>query len=134
VEEEMSDHQVKILVVDDEEGILDFMQRILRFRGFDTFGTKDGVEAVEIFEKEKPAIALIDVQLHDSRIDGIEVLRHIKKIAPLTICLMITRITEPDAIDRAKAAGADQYLLKPLDTKELLARVMEAVRLSTRTS
>ena len=125
----MGDQPVKILIVDDEEGILDFMQRILRFRGFETFGTMDGVEAVKIFEQEKPAIALIDVQLNDSKIDGIQVLERIKKISPLTVCLMITRITEPDAIDKAKAFGAEQYLLKPLDTKELLARVTEAVHL-----
>ena len=125
----MGEQSVKILVVDDEEGILDFVQRILRFRGFETFGTMDGVEAVKIFEKERPAIVLIDVQLNDSKIDGIEVLEHIKKIAPSTVCLMITRITEPDAIDKAKTLGAEQYLLKPLDTKELLAQVADAVRL-----
>ncbi|MBF0122782.1 MAG: response regulator [Candidatus Omnitrophica bacterium] len=125
----MSEQSVKILVVDDEEGILDFVQRILRFRGFETWGTIDGVEAVRIFEQERPAIVLIDVQLNDSKIDGIEVLERIKKIAPLTVCLMITRITEPDAIDRAKALGAEQYLLKPLDTKELLLQVTDAVRL-----
>jgi DNA-binding response OmpR family regulator len=127
----MPDQPVKILVVDDEEGILDFMQRILRFRGFETLGALDGEEALRLFEAHSPSIALIDIQLNDSPIDGIKILERIKQKAPQTVCLMVTRITEPETIDRAKALGAELYLLKPLDTKELLSRVAEAVLMVT---
>lgn len=121
---------IKVLVVDDEAGILDFMQRILRFHGYTTLGAADGGEAIGMIDKESPAVALIDIQLHDSRIDGIGVLEHIKRVSPSTVCLMVTRITEPEAIARARALGAEQYLLKPLDTKELLLRLGEAVHLA----
>lgn len=53
--------QLKLLIVDDEEGIVDMIQRIYKKKGFLTFGTFDGIKAVEIFEKEHPEINFIGV-------------------------------------------------------------------------
>lgn len=110
---------LKLLVVDDEAGIVDFTKKIYARKGFITFGATDGVTAVEIFQKERPQINLIDVHMPFSPIDGIETLRRIKEIDKDAICIMVTRITEKDSVERARQYGASAYVLKPLELEEL---------------
>ncbi|MBF0570578.1 MAG: response regulator [Candidatus Omnitrophica bacterium] len=122
----MHENTLKVLVVDDEEGILDLTQRILRHKcGYDTVGTTDGEEAVKLFVEHSPDICILDVHLDDSVLSGIDVLREVRKIAPNAQCIMITRITEEHTIKQSKELGAAAYLLKPLDTKEWLDVVKE---------
>ena len=117
---------LKVLVVDDEEGLLDLTQRMLQFKcGYQTAGTGDGEEAVKLFGLFKPDVSILDVHLDDSKLDGIDVLREIKKINPEAKCIMITRITEQHTIKAAKELGACAYLLKPLDSREWLKVVKE---------
>lgn len=115
----MSEVPLKLLVVDDEEGIVDFTTRIYARKGFITFGATDGIKAVEIFEKERPNISLIDVHMPYSPIDGIETLKRIKNIDKNAICIMVTRITEQDTVAVAKEFGANAYVLKPLEMEDL---------------
>ena len=89
---------LKLLVVDDEEGIVDFTKKFYSRKGFTTFGATDGITAVEIFQKERPQINLIDVHMPYSPIDGIETLKRIKEIDKNAICIMVTRITEKDKV------------------------------------
>ncbi len=124
----MGQDRLKVLVVDDEEGIVDFMQKILRARGFDAVGAADGQAAVDLYDKEHPQIALIDIQLGYSRLTGLDVLEHIRKSSPETLCFMITRITDEAAVQKARDLGAIHYLLKPLDTREWLAAVQDAAQ------
>lgn len=117
---------LKVLVVDDEEGLLDLTQRMLQFKcGYQTVGTGDGIEAVKLFGEHRPDICILDVHLDDSKLDGIDVLREIKKIDPAAKCIMITRITDEHTIKAAQELGACAYLLKPLDSKEWLKVVKE---------
>jgi len=117
---------LKVLVVDDEEGLLDLTQRMLQFKcGYQTVGTGDGLEAVRLFSLHSPQVCILDVHLDDSKIDGIQVLGEIRKINPAAKCIMITRITQEDTIKAAKELGACAYLLKPLDSKEWLKIVRE---------
>ena len=111
--------QLKLLVLDDEPGIIDFISKIYRTRGFDVFGATDGIAALEIFKKERPHISLIDIHMPYSPIDGVEALRRIKEIDSKAICVMITRISEPDKVKLAREYGAFSYLLKPMDMEEL---------------
>lgn len=111
--------QLKLLIVDDEEGIVDYTKKIYARKGFTTFGATDGIAAVDIFQKERPTISLIDVHMPFSPIDGIETLRRIKEIDKSAICIMVTRITEKDKIEAAKHFGADAYVLKPLEVEDL---------------
>lgn len=117
----------KLLVVDDEEGIMDWLKRAYLEKGFNTFGTTDGVKAVEIYKKERPEITLIDVHMPFSPIDGIETLRQIKEIDKKAICIMVTRIDEKDKIEAAKKLGALHYIPKPLAIADLDEAVNEAV-------
>ncbi|MBF0504409.1 MAG: response regulator [Candidatus Omnitrophica bacterium] len=117
---------LKVLVVDDEEGLLDLTQRMLQFKcGYLTLGASDGVQAVKLYALNKPDICILDVHLDDSKLDGIDVLRQIKAINPQAKCIMITRITDEPTIKAAKELGAAAYLLKPLDSREWIKVVME---------
>ncbi|MBI4706353.1 MAG: response regulator [Candidatus Omnitrophica bacterium] len=124
----MSDTALKLLVVDDEEGIVDFTTRIYTRKGFITFGATDGIKAVEIFEKERPDISLIDVHMPYSPIDGIETLKRIKNIDKNAICIMVTRITEQDTVDVARGFGADAYVLKPLEMEDLDKVISDVIK------
>ncbi|MEW5896032.1 MAG: response regulator [Candidatus Omnitrophota bacterium] len=114
----MSDHPVKVLIVEDEEGLAQAMAGLLKVRGLDAFYTVDGVDAVKLFEERLPELCVIDVRLGFSKLDGLEVLEKIKKIDPSVECIMVTRITEKESIAKATALGAGHYLLKPLDSRE----------------
>ena len=117
---------LKLLVVDDEEGIVDYMKKIYDNKGYVTFSATDGAVAVEIFKKERPQISLIDVHMPYSPIDGIETLRQIREIDKDAVCIMVTRITEQDKVEAAKKAGAFAYLLKPLTAGDIDKVINEA--------
>jgi len=111
--------QLKLLVVDDEPGIVDFVKKIYTRKGFITFGAIDGISAVEIFQKERPQINLIDIHMPYSAIDGVQTLKRIKEIDKDAVCIMVTRITEKDKIEGSRQLGAFAYLLKPMNLEEL---------------
>lgn len=122
----MAMDKLKLLIVDDEEGIVDMIKRTYLEKGFDTFGATDGIKAVEIYSKEHPEITLIDIHMPFSPIDGIETLKRIKDIDKKAICLMVTRIDQKDKIKAAKDLGALHYIPKPFTMSELDGAVNEA--------
>lgn len=122
----MSEPMVKVLVVDDEEGLADFMQRILSLKGYAAFMETDGIGAVNFFKNERPDIVLIDIDLGYSEIDGVEVLKRIKEMDKDAACIMVTRITDEESVEKSREYGALHYLLKPLDSKDIVAAVNEA--------
>jgi DNA-binding response OmpR family regulator len=117
---------LKLLVVDDEPGVVDFTRKIYQRKGFLTFGATDGITAVEIFQKERPQISLIDIHMPYSPIDGVETLRRIKEIDKKAIYIMVTRITEKDKVESSRQLGAFAYLLKPMELEELDAAIESA--------
>ena len=119
----MTDQPIKVLIVDDEEGIVDYLSKILVLKGYKAFTALDGPKAVAIFEAERPDISVLDVHLTYSPIDGVEVLEKIKQIDKSAECVMVTRITDKNKIEDAKALGATHYILKPVDAKDLVAVV-----------
>jgi DNA-binding response OmpR family regulator len=119
----MERSKVKILVVDDEEDIAHYTTKILQYDGFQAFETRDGTKAWEVFEKEHPHICLIDVHLGYSKIDGMELLEKIKAADKKVECIMITRITDQETIDKAKKLGVQHYLLKPLANEVWVEKV-----------
>lgn len=122
--------QLKLLIVDDEEGIVDFVKRIYSRKGFITFGATDGIAAVEIFKKERPQVNLIDIHMPFSPIDGVETLRQIKQIDKDAICIMVTRITEKDKVEESKHLGASAYILKPLELEDLDKAISEVAKIN----
>jgi DNA-binding response OmpR family regulator len=122
----MAKDNIKLLVVDDEEGIVDYVKKLYDLEGFITFGATDGAKAVEIFKAELPQLVILDVFMPYSPIDGIETLRQIKQIEPKAVCVMVTRIADKEKIDEARKLGAAHYIIKPIDIEELKKVIDEA--------
>ena len=121
---------LKLLVIDDEPGIVDFVKKIYQRKGFTTFGATDGVSAVEVFRKERPNISLIDIHMPYSPIDGVETLKKIKEIDPNACCIMVTRITEKEKVEQSKNLGAKAYILKPLELEDLNKAIASALNIT----
>lgn len=122
----MADKPTKILVVDDEEDILTVTKDIFEKKGFIAFIAPDSDKALEIFQKEKPQVCLLDIHMPKSRLDGIGILEKIRQVDKSCYCIMLTRISEKDKVDDAKRLGANHYVLKPLEYSDLLKLIDEA--------
>lgn len=118
---------VQILLVDDEVAIQRAMAPMLRSRGYDVVVASTGREAIEVFEREKPDLVILDLGLPD--VDGQEICRRIRERSETPILILSARGAEPDKV-AALDQGADDYVTKPFGPEELIARVRAALRRS----
>jgi two-component system KDP operon response regulator KdpE len=116
---------VKILVVDDERQVRRALRAILLNEGGMVIEAQSGVEALEEVEAEHPDLVLLDLNMPG--LDGFETCAQIRSRSDVPIVVVTVRDSERDVV-RALDAGADDYLVKPFGTKELLARIRAAVR------
>lgn len=125
----MSDKQ-KIMIVDDDESIAELISLYLVKECYDTLIAADGEEAVKRFAEYKPDIVLLDIMLPG--IDGYEVCRRIRKTSEVPIIMLSAK---GEIFDRVLGLelGADDYMMKPFDSKELVARVKAVLRRSKKT-
>jgi two-component system response regulator RegX3 len=114
-----------VLVVDDEASYRDALSVALTAEGFLVDTAADGVEALEKFERSRPAVILLDVML--PRISGIDVCRQIRTSSRVPIIMVTAKGSEIDAVVGLEV-GADDYVAKPFRLRELVARVRAAVR------
>jgi len=117
------------LTVDDEPGLAESIQMILISEGYSAFMEMDGYAAVNFCKANRPDVALIDVALGDKSINGLEVLKRVKELKPDTICVMITRFTDKETVEKAKELGAFKYILKPLTADDITYIVDEAAEI-----
>jgi DNA-binding NtrC family response regulator len=108
----------KILIVDDEEGMRIALSEALARSGFDLTCCCDGLEAVQALKDEAYAMVITDIKM--PRLDGLGVLREVKKCAPETPVVMITAYGTVDTAVEAMKEGACDYLLKPFSFENLL--------------
>lgn len=120
----------KVLIVEDEQSISNFISTILTANGYDTIIVRSGEEALTMISSHCPDLVVLDLGLPD--IDGIEVLKEVRKWSSLPVVVVSARQHERDKIE-ALDCGADDYLVKPFGTGELLARIRTAIR-HTRTT
>jgi two-component sensor histidine kinase len=118
----------RILNVDDTAAMRYAKGKLLRQAGFTVFDAGNGREALEIIEKEKPDLVLLDVKLPD--MSGLEVCRIVKSTFPGTMVIQVSA-TFVETIDRVRGLelGADAYLAEPLSPEELIANVHAMLRL-----
>lgn len=116
---------LRILVVDDEKAIRQFLRVSLSSQGYNVFESATGREALEKSVSSHPDAIILDLGLTD--MDGIEVIRHIRKRNKVPIVILSVREDVSDKIS-ALDAGADDYLTKPFSSGELLARLRAVVR------
>jgi two-component system response regulator RegX3 len=114
-----------VLVVDDEASYRDALTVALTAEGFLVDTAADGVEALEKFERSRPAVILLDVML--PRVSGIDVCRQIRATSRVPIIMVTAKGSEIDAVVGLEV-GADDYVAKPFRLRELVARVRAALR------
>ena len=115
----------KILIADDDKNICELLRLYLAKEGYETVIANDGEAAVAAFEKEKPNMVLLDVMM--PKMDGWEVCRRIRA-ADNTPVIMLTAKGETFGKVLGLELGADDYMIKPFDSKELVARVKAVLR------
>ena len=116
----------RILLVDDDDGIRASLSAFLSRAGFQVESVSDGEQAVSVLEKYKPDLIVMDVLM--PRMDGRETLRRMRQTGNLTPVILLTQVG--DATERAMALeeGADDYINKPFEPHELVARIRAVLR------
>ena len=115
----------KILVVDDEKNICDLLRLYLEKEGFAVVMAHNGVDAVSLFSSENPDLVLLDVML--PQLDGWQVCREIRKTSEKPIIMLTAKDEVFDKV-LGLELGADDYVTKPFDTKEIIARIKAVLR------
>lgn len=117
--------KTRVLVVDDEESILDFICMALEQEGYEVMTAGTGAEALEKFSTERPQLVVLDWMLPD--LDGLEVCQRIRQVSDTPVLMLTARAEWEDRV-RGLDAGADDYLAKPFKYQELLARLRAILR------
>ena len=115
----------RILVVDDDTALAEMIGIVLRTEGFQTVFCADGAEAVDAFRSSRPDLILLDVMLPG--IDGIEVCRRVRAESGVPIIMLTARADTSDVVVGLEA-GADDYIVKPFNPTELVARIRTRLR------
>ncbi len=117
----------KILVVDDDLNICELLRLYLTKEGYNVVIANDGQSAVTTFQEESPSLVLLDIML--PKLDGWQVCREIRKFSETPIIMLTAK---GEVFDRVLGLelGADDYVVKPFDTKEIVARIKAVLRRS----
>lgn len=127
----MANHPHKILIVDDEEDILEFLSYNLNKEGYQVFTAADGNTAITLAKKELPHLILLDVMMPG--IDGIETCRELRSLPGLqdVIIAFLTARSEDYSHIAGFDAGADDYINKPIKPRVLVSRIQALLRRTT---
>ena len=115
----------RILVVDDDQAIAEILGIVLRAEGFEPSFCADGAQAMDAFHKTQPDLVLLDLMLPGR--DGIEICRSIRLESGVPIVMLTARSDSQDVVTGLES-GADDYIVKPIKNKELIARIRARLR------
>lgn len=115
----------KILIVDDDKNICELLRLYLAKEGYETAMAYDGETAVAAFESEKPALVLLDIMM--PKMDGWEVCRRIRAVSEVPVIMLTAKGETFDKV-LGLELGADDYVVKPFDSKEVVARIKAVLR------
>lgn len=120
----------KILVVDDDLNICELLRLYIEKEGFSVVTANDGAQALKLFEKEQPDLIMLDIMLPE--LDGWQVCREIRKTSK---CPIIMLTAKGEVFDKVLGLelGADDYVVKPFEAKEVVARIRAVLRRSGKT-
>jgi two-component system phosphate regulon response regulator PhoB len=124
----MEVNDVKILLVDDESDVLDFMKYNLEKEGFWVYTAQDGLEGLQLAKKINPDIIILDLMM--PKLDGIETCRELRALPEFknTIITFLTARDEDYSQIAGFEVGADDYITKPFSPRELTARIKAVIR------
>ena len=115
-----------ILIVDDEPDILSTLERLVKSEGFDVVTAGNGKEALNLFQKVRVDLVISDVRMPE--MDGIELMRQVKKIDKDIEFIILTGFASVEnAVDAMREGGASDYLTKPLDNPDILIHTINNV-------
>lgn len=115
----------RILAIDDEESITQFLKMGLEAEGYEVITASEGVTGIQLAEKWKPDVAIVDIMMPG--MDGYEVCRSLKKYINCQVILLSAKGEVTDRVTGLNA-GADDYMVKPFSFEELIARVQARLR------
>jgi two-component system alkaline phosphatase synthesis response regulator PhoP len=125
INQEIRMGKARILVIDDEPGILNVVTAYLRSEGYDHQTAADGAEGLALVKTFSPDLIILDIMLPG--MDGIEVLSQLRRESNAYVIMLTARAEETDKLV-GLSVGADDYLTKPFSPRELMARVKAALR------
>jgi DNA-binding response OmpR family regulator len=115
----------KVLVVDDEPGLLAMLQEWLEEEGYEVFAATNGWDALDAFSQHRPELTITDLRMPS--LDGFQVIARIRDISDAHV-LVLTALGSEEHLVRGLELGADEYLVKPVSKREFLARVNSLLR------
>ena len=115
----------KILLVDDDKGIIDLISQYLKIEGYEVFTAEDGPSGLKTFESFQPDLIVLDIMLPG--FDGLELLSKIRQRSEVYVIMLTAKTEETDKIV-GLTIGADDYMAKPFSPRELIARIKAAFR------
>lgn len=115
----------KILIVDDDTNICELLRLYIEKDGFDTAIANNGTQALKLFEQEKPDLIMLDIMLPE--LDGWQVCREIRKTSQVPIIMLTAKGEVFDKV-LGLELGADDYVVKPFEAKEVVARIHAVLR------
>ena len=114
----------RVLLVDDEERILNFLRSKLKASGYEVLTASNGIEALEQAQAQEPDLIVLDLVM--PKMDGLETLKELRSFSAMPVIILSAKGSDTDKI-KGLSIGADDYLAKPFNPDELIARI-EAVR------
>lgn len=113
-------HQKRILIIEDDPSIADYLSIYCKAEGYDVLYERDGLDGLVRYMNEKPDFVLLDIMLPG--LDGVEVCRRIRASSDVPIIMVTARVDEVDKL-LGLEIGADDYVTKPFSPRELMARI-----------
>ena len=123
---------LKLLVVDDEGEICDFLKSFFEERDYSVITANSGEQALDRVKHEKPQVVLLDIKMPG--MDGVQTLREIKAKFPKVKVIMVTAIETRDKIEECLRLGDDNYITKPLSLEYLENDVREKIESTAKSS
>ena len=119
--------KTKILIADDDKQIRQLLALYFEKEGFAVVEAADGTEALRFYEEQKPQLLLLDVMMPGQ--DGLEVCRRVRRVSEVPVILLTAKGEDEDRINGLDL-GADDYITKPFNPREVVARVKAVLRRS----
>jgi len=123
--------QTKILLVDDEVEFASALAERLQMRNYDVQTASNGLEAMALFHNSPPDVVILDVKIPG--MDGLEILKSIKKFNPAIAVLMLTGHGDMESVETGLKSGATEYIMKPIEIGELTSKIEKARKNSKKT-
>jgi DNA-binding response OmpR family regulator len=122
---------IKLLVIDDDTAVTDLLSLLLKSQGFEVFATNNSSDGLSMIREMQPDLVILDLMMPE--MDGWEVCRSVRQFSQIPI-IILSALNDPSMIASVLDAGADDYLTKPFNPRELVARVKAILRRGERST